>query len=164
MKKLRLALLVSGLSAVVALGSFWTTAAHANGGHHNYDMFVLDVAVNGNLSLFTGSTDERGTFVVYARGNIYPRGTLPHGTDEPRFDPDTDGALGTWRCHFLGMGDRDFPPLTAMVTYIFQFEKHYYHSGYHGKESTIVVRGLNAHFYEDTAPRVFAIVLSLIHI
>jgi len=148
MKRLLSVLVISGLSGLLSLAALSSSVAQAG------DTIVLEVAVNRDLGAFNSTGDGFPGSVIYARGNIYPEGTLPSGLSD--FDPATESDLGTWRCHFLGLGERDAP--LAMITYHFQLEPTGYHSRYHSKESMIIVQGLNAHTFEPPVPRVLAVV------
>lgn len=148
MKKLPFALFISGLTGILLLGTVWTSDVQA-GSKRNFTLEVsMDPETRGiNPPLMGGPNPPKGIIVI-VNGNIYPEGTL-----SPGIGPDLDGAIGTWRCHFAGLGEIDLP-LTGAVTYYFQLNS----TGY-DHESMIIVQGLNSHLDPvQSVRRVLAVV------
>lgn len=160
MKRLPFVLIISGLTAILSLGAFWTAVAQAK----STKTFTLEVACNGmtagaNVSDNFPTPDAalfgpRGTIII-VNGNIYREDSLP--TDGTQFDPNDPNKIGTWRCHFASLGDwpglNEFP-LIGAVTYYFQLEP----TGYDSDESMIMVQGLNSHTPLGSVDRVHAVV------
>jgi hypothetical protein len=164
MKRLPFLLFVSGLTAILSLGVFWTEAAQAK----STKTFTLDVACDFSTAGFNHSTDpstDVGPLGPRARGiivngNIYPEGVLPSGESPWVPHPTDPDTIGTWRCLFAALGAIDLPlALVGAVTYYFQLEP----TGHDSDESMIMVQGLNSHTHmdfglPDSVPRVLAVV------
>lgn len=165
MKRLPFVLIISGLTAILSVGVFWTSVAQAK----STKTFTLEVACNaldtdstaGTAGFNFSDTGDPGLFgpratVVVVNGNIYREDSLP--SDASAFDPTDPNKIGTWRCLFAALGDMDLP-LVGAVTYYFQLEP----TGHDSEESMIIVQGLNSHTHmlfggPDSVPRVLAVV------
>jgi hypothetical protein len=94
--------------AAMAAGPATVGADQSSQKHHDrHDTIVFTIDVAEDFTRFaptlvkpTDTQPERGSFFV-TEGRIFPGGTIPAGgTPEApgTFDPNSDGALGTWFC------------------------------------------------------------------
>jgi hypothetical protein len=146
MKKLSLALWALGLTGIISLGVLQVGVAQAE----MKKTFTLDVACNGNTLALNPADPTDPPFargdVAVVTGAIFPAGTLPSGVTT--FDPNTPGEIGAWRCLFASLAE---PPIVGAITYYFALEEN-------GKESMLLVQGLNSHQWPGSVPRVLAVV------
>ena len=116
------------VAAATALGTGGPVSA-ANDRFLPNDTIVFTVDIAEDFSLFyptlvrpTDTQPERGSFFV-TEGRIFPAGTIERGgTPEAPgpFDPNGDGAIGTWFCRGTHLVSGTLFPVTARAVHTAQ--------------------------------------------